>query len=154
MPYRASLIFLLAITALCAPAAAAQNAGRFEGRLVREGTNTPVAGASVSIVGETDTATTDSDGRFTWAPVPPVPFQVIVVLSGGRVARPVVVDAIQVGVTPIEVRALTDEAVTVLGAAPSIDTAPASAATVLSATQIAARTPENLMQALETREPL
>ena len=39
---------------------------------------------------------------------------------------------------------------TVLGAAPSINTTPGSATTVLSGTQIAQRNPENLMQALET----
>ena len=87
---------------------------------------------------------------FTWAPAPQVPFQIIVVLAGGQVARPVVVDTVQEGTTSIQLRALTDEAVTVLGAAPSINTAPGSATTVLSGTQIARRNPENLMQALET----
>jgi len=46
--------------------------------------------------------------------------------------------------------ALSDEAVTVLGAAPSISAPPGSATTMLSATQIVRRNPENLMQALET----
>ena len=73
------------------------------------------------------------------------------VLSGGQVARPVVVERDRrKATTSIQLRALTDEAVTVLGAAPSIDTTPASATTVLSGTQIAQRNPENLMQALET----
>ena len=138
------------MVALFVPAAPAQTPSRFEGRLVQEGTGAPVAGASVSIVGMSGSARTDNDGRFTWAPAPQVPFQVIVVLSGGQVARPVVVDALQEGTTSIQLRALTDEAVTVLGAAPSINAAPGSATTVLSGTQIARRNPENLMQALET----
>ncbi len=130
--------------------AVAQTPGRFSGRLVQEGTGTPVAGASVSIVGVSGSARTDSDGRFTWAPAPHTPFQIIVVLSAGQVARPVIVDAVQEGTASIQIGGLTDEAMTVLGAAPSIHTAPGSAATVLSGTQIARRSPENLMQALET----
>jgi outer membrane receptor protein involved in Fe transport len=136
--------------ALCPADAECQSASRFEGRLVRDGSSAPIAGASVSIVGVTGTAKTDADGRFTWAPAPQVPFQMIVVLSGGQVARPVLVEALQDGVTSFQISALTDEAVTVLGAAPSVSTAPASATTVLSATQIERRNPENLMQALET----
>ena len=138
------------LLAVFVPVAAAQTPDRFEGRLVLADSEAPLAGASISIVGVTGTARTDADGRFTWAPVPPVPFQVIVVLSGGQVVRPVTVDALQQGTTTIRITALTDEAVTVLGAAPSVTTAPASATTVLSGTQIAQRSPENLMQALET----
>ena len=148
--YAFMLLSSALVVALFVPAAAAQTSSRFEGRLVQEGTGAPVAGASVSIVGVSGSARTDNDGRFTWAPAPPVPFQIIVVLSGGQVARPVIVDAVQEGTTSIQVRALTDEAVTVLGAAPSINTTPGSATTVLSGTQIAQRNPENLMQALET----
>lgn len=139
------------VAAAFVPAAAtAQASGRFEGRVVHQATGTPVAGASVSIVGVTGSTRTDSDGRFTWAPAPAVPFQVILVLPGGQIARPVAVETLQDGYTSIELSALADEAVTVLGAAPSIDTAPASGLTVLSGTQIARRVPENLMQALET----
>lgn len=135
---------------LLASAASAQTSGRFEGRVVHDATGAPVAGASVSIVGVTGSARTGPDGRFTWAPAPQAPFQVIVVLSGGQVAPPVIVETIQDGTTSIGIRSAADEAVTVLGAAPSITTAPASAATVLSGTQIAQRNPETLMQALET----
>jgi hemoglobin/transferrin/lactoferrin receptor protein len=98
----------------------------------------------------TGSARTDEDGRFSWTPVPQVPFQIIVVLSGGAVARPVVVEALQPGWTSIQLRALTDEAVTVMGAAPSINSSAGSATTILSGTQIARRNPESLMQALET----
>lgn len=133
-----------------APVSAQQPAARFEGRLVQEGSGAPVADASISIVGIAGTARTDKDGRFSWAPTPRTPFQAIVVLSGGQVARPILVDTLQPGTTVIRVKALSDEAVTVLGAAPSVTTAPASATTILSSTQIAQRNPENLMQALET----
>lgn len=133
---------------LAAAAASAQT--RFEGRLVHDAGGDPVAGATVSIVGVSGSARTDKDGRFTWAPAPQLPFQVIVVLSGGEVAQPLIVRALQPGTTVIRIKAVLDEALTVLGAAPSINRAPASAATVLSGTQIAQRNPENLMQALET----
>ena len=76
------------LVALAVPTAAAQTSSRFEGRLVEERTGAPVAGASVSIVGLSGSTRTDNDGRFTWAPAPPLPFQVIVVLAGGQVARP------------------------------------------------------------------
>ena len=147
---RSVLVSTALVVALSVPAAAAQTSSRFEGRLVQESTGAPLAGASVSIVGVSGSALTDSDGRFSWAPAPQVPFQMIVVLSGGQVARPVIVDALQEGTTSIQVRALSDEAVTVLGAAPSINTGAGSATTVLSGTQIARRNPDNLMQALET----
>ena len=136
--------------ALNAADAAAQNSNRFEGRVVQQGSGQPVAGATVSIVGMTGASRTDADGRFTWAPAPKPPFQIIVVLGGGEVARPVVVDTVSEGITVIQLTTLGDEAVTVLGAAPSIEAAPASATTLLSGTQIARRNPENLMQALET----
>jgi outer membrane receptor protein involved in Fe transport len=144
-----TLVRSVLLVTLFGTVAAAQS-GRFEGRLVGETDGMPVAGASVSIVGVSGSTRTDKDGRFTWAPAPPLPFQLIVVLSGGQVARPVTVDALQEGTTSIQVSALADEALTVLGAAPSINTSPGSATTVLSGTQIAQRNPENLMQALET----
>ncbi len=54
------------------------------------------------------------------------------------------------GLATIRVNALADESVTVVGAAPSIDTGPGSATTLLSNLQLVRRAPENLMQALET----
>jgi hemoglobin/transferrin/lactoferrin receptor protein len=147
---RTRLVCSALLSSLFVSIAAAQTPGRLDGRLVQEGTGTPLAGASVSIVGVPGSTRTDSDGRFTWAPAPQPPFQMIVVLAGGQVARPLIVDAVQEGTTTIHVRGVTDEAVTVIGAAPSINTSPGSANTVLSGTQIARRNPENLMQALET----
>lgn len=133
----------------CSSAALAQSSRTFEGRLIQS-EGTPVAGATVSIVGETGTARTNAEGRFTWSPVPPLPFQLIVILPGGQVARPILIEQIQTPVTDIQVAAIADEAITVLGVAPSVETAPASGTTVLSARQIAQRNPETLMQALET----
>ena len=147
---RSRLLWRVWLPILLGSVASAQSSGRFDGRLVYETTGAPVPGASVTVVGISDSTRTDDNGRFTLAPAPQAPFQLIVVLPGGQVARPVLVDSVVDGTATIEVKALADEAVTVLGAAPSVETTPGSATTVLSATQIAQRNPENLMQALET----
>jgi outer membrane receptor protein involved in Fe transport len=120
------------------------------GRVVDAKTNEPVAGASVTIAGVPGTVKTDSDGRFTWPAAPTPPIQIIVIMPGGHVARPVDVAKYGDEALTIPVDALTDESVTVIGAAPSISSAPAAATTLLSSTQIVRRTPENLTQALET----
>jgi outer membrane receptor protein involved in Fe transport len=147
---RSFVLFSMLMAAAYVAPAAAQVPTRFEGRLVTQDTGAPVAGASVSIPGTTGSARTGDDGRFTWSPVPQVPFQIIVVLSGGQVARPVLVEELQEGPTTIRIQSLRDEALTVLGAAPSITTGAAAGTTILSGTHIAQRSPENLMQALET----
>ena len=144
---------------LCAWIAAApafaqtQPSSRFTGRIVSETTGVPIEGATISIPGETASARSDAEGRFVWEPAPAPPFQLIIVLPGGQVAKPVLIETLRDGATEateIKVAPLADEAVTVLGAAPSIDTAPASASSVLSRAQVSQRNPENLMQALET----
>ena len=113
MRLRAAAIVIAIACVASAPLSAQPQAARFEGRLVQEGSGAPVADASISIVGITGTARTDKDGRFTWAPAPQPPFQAIVVLSGGQVARPILVETLQQGTTVIHVKALSDEAVTV-----------------------------------------
>lgn len=135
---------------LSGPAVSAAETTPFSALVVSQVGGKPVAGATVSIAGLPGTARTDDQGRFTWAPAPAVPFHVIVVLATGQVTRPVLVEALGEGPMRIEVNALADESVTVLGVAPSIDSAPAAGTTMLSSSQIAQRSPENLMQALET----
>ncbi|HJR58486.1 MAG TPA: TonB-dependent receptor [Vicinamibacterales bacterium] len=120
------------------------------GRVFDARSGKPVAGATVTLGGFPGTAKTDADGRFTWEAAPAPPFQVIVVLPGGHVARPVDIKAFDGGIVPVPVDALADESVTVLGSAPSIAAAPAAGTSLLSSAQISRRTPENLMQALET----
>ena len=132
------------------PAIARAQQPTLTGRVVDANSGQPVAGATVSIAGQPGAVKTDTDGRFAWPAAPTPPLQLIVVLPGGHVARPVDVLSFGADVVPISVNALADESVTVVGAAPSISVAPASATSLLSATQIARRTPENLMQALET----
>ena len=120
------------------------------GRVVQSESGKPIPGALVTLPGVPGTAKTDANGDFTWNSPPSPPFQVIVVLPGGHVARPVEVKTLDGGVLSIAVDALANESVTVMGAAPSIVAAPASAKTLLSDAQVTRRNPENLMQALET----
>lgn len=148
MPHRRFASILLCVLLFGAALAHAQT--RLTGRVITETTGASVANAVVSIPGMTGSVRTDAEGRFVWEGAPAPPFQLIVILPGGQVARPVTIESISETAIDVKVSALTDEAVTVLGAAPSIDTAPGSATTILSGTQIARRTPEHLMQALET----
>ena len=130
-------------------AGAGQAPKPFSGQVVDEKTSAPVAGAVVTIGGVPGSVKTGADGRFTFGPSPAPPFQVIVVLAGGQVAKPVLITTVDSAAT-VKVNALADESVTVVGAAPSIDASPGAATTLLSSLQVVRRAPENLMQALET----
>ncbi len=142
-----SLIAAFALFSGPSLAWAEQAQERVEGQVVwRNGG--AVAGAVVTIGGRPGSVVTDDDGRFQWTPAPPLPAQVVVILPGGEVAKPVVVESLQS--LTITVDPLADESLTVLGVAPSIAATPAAGTTMLSGTNIARRTPEHLMQALET----
>ena len=143
-------VFLVVILGLAPLLGHAQSRAGFTGRVIDAKTNQPIADATITIPGLPGTSRTDRDGRFIWEGSPAVPFQVIVVLPGGQVARPVDVAAFDEAVVTIPVNALTDESVTVVGAAPSIVAAPGAGKTLLSPEQIASRAPETLTQALET----
>ena len=139
----------LAGLVIAPPASALEPQQPFTGRVVYSQTSTPVAGAIVTIAGTAGSTKTDADGRFSLGPGVAPPFQVVVVLPGGQVAKPVLIRTIEAETT-VQVDPLTDESVTVVGAAPSIDAAPAAATTLLSRRQLQQRSPEHLLQALET----
>ena len=143
---RAVLLWLIAL----GPWPARAQDPAFSGRVIDQRTGLAVAGATVTLAGLPGTVKTDADGRFTWMPRPPLPFQVIVVLPGGQVASPVIVERLKAGAHDIAVNPVADESLTVIGAAPSIRVAPAAGTTLLPGTQIARRAPEHLLQALET----
>ena len=140
---RSLVIASIALLSLASPALA------FKARVVDQ-QGRPVANATVSILGRTGEAVTDSEGRFEWKPDPPPPFEILVIDAGGNYARPVIVSELNaerelvITVTP-----LVSESVTVSGSAPSIEATPAAGATSLSGRDIAVRQPSNLMQALE-----
>jgi outer membrane receptor protein involved in Fe transport len=123
-------------------------AAAFEGRIL-SAQGTPIAGAEVTILGRTGSARTDHDGRFTWTPDPPPPFEVLVIAPGGVYMKPLLVERLGPGVLELIVMPLVDEVVTVSGSAASIERTPAAATATLTAVEIQTRTPANLIQALE-----
>ena len=119
-------------------------------RRVVHADGTPVAGAEVSILGSSGTATTDSDGPFTWTPDPPVPFEVLAVTPGGNFMKPILVERLAAGqALVLTVESLVSERITVSGAAPNIEATPSAATASLSQAEIQTRLPSNLVQALE-----
>jgi outer membrane receptor protein involved in Fe transport len=145
------MIRLSAILALaCAVLMAAAPAEALEGRLTDRRTGKPIVGAEVAIGGLAGSVRTDRDGRFTWTPDPRPPFLILIVLPGGRLARPVRM-ATLAGASPlvIQVDATIEEEITVFGAAPSVDAPPGASTTLVSSAEIGRRAPANLMQALE-----
>ena len=136
---------ILAATLLCA---AAIPASAFPGRVVDDRTGQPIANAEVSVLGMTGSVKTDAEGRFSWNPDPKPPFEILVILSSGVLTKPVLIETITDGELTVRVRALSEQ-VTVSGAAPSIDAAPASGLTSISGRDLEVRQPENLIQALE-----
>ncbi|HVL67810.1 MAG TPA: TonB-dependent receptor [Vicinamibacterales bacterium] len=139
----------LALSMVLATTANAQPAP-FSARIVEASTGDPITGATVLITGFTAVVKTGEDGRFTFHAPPEPPFQLIIVLPNGQVARPVDIKAVDRGIDVIPVHLVRDESVTVVGAAPSVASAPASGTSLLTAAQISSRAPENLVQALET----
>jgi outer membrane receptor protein involved in Fe transport len=130
------------------PAAAAP---QLEAQVVNKGTGRPVSGAEVTILGHPGERFTDAEGRFTWQPSPAPPFEMLVILPGGRFMKPVLIEKLPPnGPLIVQVEGLLNESVTVAaGAAPSIETTPGSGTTLLTGGEIAARAPSNIAQALE-----
>lgn len=139
-----SLVFSIGLLLMAATAA-----GAADFRLVDLRTGDPIAGAEVSILGQPGTARTDAGGRFSWTPDPKPPFELLVVLPDGTLARPVFVERLESPELTLRVDAVVAEQITVSGAAPSIDAAPAAGMTSISGRDIAVRGPENLIQAIE-----
>ena len=105
----------------------------FEGRVVLKSSGHPVVGAEVVVLGTNVTQITGADGAFTWEPTPVTPFEVLVVLPGGRYMRPFTVVAIPAdGPVVIEVEPIAEESVIVTaGAAPTIEATPANGGTIV-----------------------
>ena len=122
-----------------------------DGRVIDQRTGAPVANAEVSILGRAGSTMTDQSGRFSWKPDPVPPFEVLVILPGGRVLKPVLVESLGQGQPlRIEVTTLVEESITVTGSAPSIEAPSASGTTLLTGRDLQSRQPTTLVQALET----
>lgn len=126
---------------------AASNALAFEARLLDPAGN-PVAGAQISVVDQTGSARTDSDGRFRLAPPPRFPATLLVVGSRGEIFPPIYVDA---PVPELRLEPAYRETVTVTGGAtPNIEGTPAAAPVIVGAEEIEQRKPTHVAQAIAT----
>jgi outer membrane receptor protein involved in Fe transport len=120
-----------------------------DGRVVDRRTGLPVAGAEVAIIGAPGAARTDADGRFSWAPDPPLPATVVIMLPDGRVRRVIVPAGEDGSRWEIGIDAGVVEEVIVSGVAPSVEASPAAGRSLVSTGEIERRAPANLLQALE-----
>lgn len=122
-----------------------------QGRLIDRQTGRPIAGAEIGIAGLAGTVRTGQDGGFLWAPDPPLPFVVLIILPDGRLARPVRI-LTSGGPVPVDipVDSTVVETLVISGSAPSVDAPPGTATTLVSSLDISRRAPANLMQALDT----
>jgi hypothetical protein len=103
------VLFLIALTSSLV-AAGASTALAAEFRLIDKRTGAPIRGAEVLIVGLAGSVTTDADGRFTWEPDPVPPFEVQVILPGGRITKPLFIKSADwAAVLTIEVESAVNE---------------------------------------------
>lgn len=121
------------------------------GRLIDARTRTPLANAEVTIVGLRGSTRTDAAGRFVWPAAAAPPFLVVVVLSDGRVTRPLSVASLEpaTGTDLVLTVESQSETITVQGAAPAIDVTAAAASVLISGLDIELRRPATLAQTLE-----
>ncbi len=122
-----------------------------DGRLVYPD-GTPVADATISILGESGTARTDRQGRFRWQPDPRPPFEIIVSLSSGEYLAPILVNSIpEEGPLVVEAVPVAEDSVTVAGGVtPHIEAPAVSATSLLSRRELELTRPARLADALET----
>jgi hemoglobin/transferrin/lactoferrin receptor protein len=121
-----------------------------DGVVTSKDTGKPVPDAEVAILGRPGTARTDAQGRFRWTPDPRPPFEVLVVLPGGRYVKPILVSTLPEGPLTLEITPALEESVMVVaGSAPSVEAAPAAGVTVVSADDMRRRQPTNVAQAVE-----
>ncbi len=137
--------FALSALSLFAPAADA-----FEGRLLLPDGQT-ASGFEVSVVGRASAALTDSDGGFSIAPDPAVPFELIAIGPGGQVSPPVRVESLPAsGPLDVTLAATFRETITVAtGVAAEIEAPPAAALLTLAQENLEQRRPERLVDALD-----
>ncbi len=110
---------------------------------------TPASGYTVAVVGRPLTASCDSEGRFVLDPAPDVPFQLIASDPLGTVSAPLEISSFDQ--TELVLPAAVRDSVTVVsGVAPSLETLPGNAATLIGFEELEQRAPERLVQALES----
>ena len=111
----------------------------------------PAVDAQVLVLGQTGSARTGPDGRFSWVPEPRPPFQLLVILPGGVYAQPVLVEGLPRDGSPLVVtlRLAVAESVTVeAGSTPHTEAPPASAASIVLQEDLRQRRPANITEAI------
>jgi hemoglobin/transferrin/lactoferrin receptor protein len=123
-----------------------------EGLVVDQRTGQPIARAEVTVLGRPGVVYTDADGRFVMKPDPPVPFELLVILPGERLTKPLLIERLpEHGLLEVAVSPILEETLTVTGgAAPDIDATPGNATALIPGAEIQTRQPANLTQALES----
>jgi outer membrane receptor protein involved in Fe transport len=114
----------------------------------------PAAGCVVSVVGQPASAPCDAQGRFVLDPAPRPPFWLVASSPNGDVSAPYEIKSLPPpGSPPIEIvipEVVRDSVTVVSGVAPTLDTLPASAATVVTIEELEQRAPVRLVQTLES----
>jgi len=113
----------------------------------------PVADATVTILGQNGSTRTGPAGLFTWVPEPPLPFSVLVILPGGVYSSPVLIESLPSDGRPVQVpiRLLASETVTVTaGVTPHTEAPPASAATLVGREELSQQRPATLVEAIQS----
>ena len=130
---------------------AGSSAWALEGLVVSKESGEPQANVEIVVVGGTGTARSDREGRFVLVPDPHPPFELLLILSGGRYTKPLWVEEVPAaGPLVVEVEPLVTESVTATaGAAPGIRAAPAGGTTLVTRDDLRSRAPRNLTEALE-----
>jgi hypothetical protein len=107
-------------------------AAAIDGRVVDGRSGNAIGGAEITIVGQRGSVRSDRAGRFRWSTRPPLPAEVIIVLPGGLVARPIRLTELDLAgeLTLTVDRDVRSDVVTVFGASPTIDASPGSASTL------------------------
>ena len=138
------LAAVLLSVGLCAPTLAADV-------ILRLPDGQPAVDAQVLVLGQTGSARTGPDGRFTWVPEPRPPFQLLAILPGGVYTQPVLVEALPRDGSPlvVTVRLALAETVTVeAGSTAHTEAPPANAASIVLEKDIEQRRPANLAEAI------
>jgi hemoglobin/transferrin/lactoferrin receptor protein len=112
--------------------------------------DTPIANAEVTIVGQRGSARTGPDGRFEWALPAASDAVFVVILPDGRVGPPIQVTALDgaTGVT-LRVEVAVAESVDVSGAAPAIDVSMGNSLSLVPAADVGLRHPATVAELLE-----
>jgi len=131
----------------CLNLASGDEVEALEGRVVDRATGKPLANVSLSVVGGTQTARTDVDGKFILVPDPKPPFELLAVMPDGAYVKAVPKE--DGGALVVELVPAASESVTVTANAPGIRSAPANGTTTVSREDIRSRASRSLTQTLE-----